>query len=237
MPLLGEEIAGWFSPERPTAGIILKGEHVLIEPLTADCHSKDLFEAYSEDANQTIWDYLPYGPFNSELSYASWITKYAAEEDPFFLAIKDLKSNRYVGVASYLRINPEHGTIEVGHLNFSPSLQSTTGATEAMYLMMKWVFTQGYRRYEWKCDSLNQRSRQAAQRFGFSYEGVFRQAAIVKGRNRDTAWFSIIDKDWPLLKKTYESWLNANNFDMRGRQRQSLSELTSIIINCHDPMC
>ena len=161
--ILGEKIFGWIPPDRPN-GITLQGQYVRLEPLEASQHAKDLFEFYSEDVEQTVWDYLPYGPFDNETAYKLWIKKSTNGVDPFFLAIKDLNKNRYVGVASYLRINPKEGSIEVGHLNFSPTLQSTIGATEAMYLMMKWAFDNGYRRYEWKCNALNKKSRRAAQR-------------------------------------------------------------------------
>ena len=233
--LLGEEIIGWNNPKRPDA-IMLKGRYVDLEPLDCKRHAKDLFAAYSEDLEKRVWDYLPYGPFISEAAYSSWITKNASSDDLCFFAIRDLRDCRCVGVASYLRINPAHGTIEVGHIAFSPLLQSTVGATEAMYLMMKWVFEQGYRRYEWKCDALNIRSRRAAQRFGFSYEGIFRQAAIVKSHNRDTAWFAVIDKEWPILKSAYEAWLGENNFDQQGKQKQSLSSMTSSVLFRRDPV-
>jgi RimJ/RimL family protein N-acetyltransferase len=138
-----------------------------------------------------------------------------------------------VGIASYLRIDPHNGSIEVGHINYSPLLQRTPAATEAMYLMMKNAFDLGYRRYEWKCNALNAPSRAAALRLGFSYEGIFRQAAVVKGRNRDTAWYALIDKEWPALKESYLRWLDDSNFDEQGRQRTSLSLLTGPIIKCH----
>src|SRR5262249_19517403 len=150
----------------------------------------------------------------------------ASGSDPLFHAIIDTVSRQAAGVASFLRIDPAHGVIEVGHINYSPRLQRTTAATEAMYLMMRRVFDElGYRRYEWKCDALNAPSRRAAERFGFTFEGIFRQAVMYKGRNRDTAWYSIIDREWPVVRRTYEQWLAAGNFAEDGRQRTALSAL------------
>jgi len=147
-------------------------------------------------------------------------------EDPLFHAIIDVKAGKAVGVASYLRIEPSVGVIEVCHIHYSPLIQKTPAATEAMYLMMKRVFDElGYRRYEWKCDALNEGSRKAARRLGFTFEGVFRQATIYKGRNRDTAWFSVIDKEWPTLKNAFENWLKPANFDVEDRQKTSLGAL------------
>ena len=147
----------------------------------------------------------------------------------------DKTSGDAIGVASYLRINPKEGSIEVGHINFSPRLQQSIGATETMFLMMQWAFENGYRRYEWKCNALNLKSRAAAQRLGFSYEGIFRQATIAKGRNRDTAWFGIIDKEWPDLKQAFQTWLVADNFDSNGQQKQRLSQLTAPVRVKSDP--
>jgi RimJ/RimL family protein N-acetyltransferase len=173
-----------------------------------------------------MWTYMPYGPFASLDEHQAWCRQMAASDDPLFYAIIDSASNRAVGVASYLRIEPMLGAIEVGHIAYSPLLQRTAAATEAMYLMMRRAFAElGYRRYEWKCDALNQPSRRAADRLGFTFEGTFRQAIIYKGRNRDTAWYSVIDSEWPDLKARYEAWLAPSNFDEKGVQRQSLGEL------------
>ncbi len=157
---------------------------------------------------------------------ARWVQRMSTSDDPLFFAVIDSASARAVGVASYLRIDPPNGAIEVGHIAYSPPLQQTRAATEAMYLMMQRAFALGYRRYEWKCDALNAASRAAAQRLGLSYEGVFRQASVYKGRNRDTAWYAAIDRDWPRLDAAFRSWLNPENFDADGRQRERLSELT-----------
>ena len=151
-------------------------------------------------------------------------------EDPVFLAIVEKLSGRPLGIASYLRIHPAEGSIEVGHIHFSPLLQRTTSATESMFLMMQWAFEAGYRRYEWKCNALNQASRRAAQRLGFSFEGIFRQMMIVKGRNRDTAWFAAIDSEWPALKTAFERYLDDKNFDEEGRPVTSLSSLTAPLL-------
>ena len=152
-----------------------------------------------------------------------------------FYAIRNLHSGAFEGVASFLRISPGARTIEVGHINMSPALQWTPAATEAMYLMMQWAFEAGYRRYEWKCNAANILSRSAAQRLGMSYEGVFRQAAIVKGRNRDTAWFAAIDSEWPALKEAFKAWLGSSNFDVNGRQNECLSDLTRLVRSNSDP--
>jgi RimJ/RimL family protein N-acetyltransferase len=162
--------------------------------------------------------------------FRDWLEQQSGTRDPLFFAVVDPASGEAVGVASYLRISPSCGSIEVGHLHFSPKLQRMPAATEAMYLMMLHAFELGYRRYEWKCDSLNEASRNAALRLGLSFEGIFRQAVVVKGRNRDTAWFAAIDKEWPALREAFEKWLSPSNFDADGRQRVSLSSLTRPIL-------
>ncbi len=205
----------------------MPGIHVQLEPLRADLHAADLHRAMRAD--DRIWDYLGYGPFASEADYHRWISSVEAGEDPMFYALRDLKTGRCGGVASYLRISPGDGVIEVGHICLTPEMQSTIAATEAMALMMAWAFDAGYRRYEWKCNALNLPSRRAALRLGFRYEGTFRQAAIVKGRNRDTAWYSVIDRDWPSLRACFDTWLAPGNFDAQGRQRQRLSDLTAAL--------
>jgi len=195
-----------------------------LEPLALD-HATELYQAACADTSGHSWTYLPYGPFRSQAEYTAWIAERADGSDPLFFAIVDTPTGRALGVASYLRIDPANGVIEVGHLYFSPALQGTTAATEAMYLMMRHVFDLGYRRFEWKCDSLNAPSRRAALRLGFQFEGIFRQAIVVKGRNRDTAWFSVIDGEWPHLRTRFEEWLAPQNFDAKGRQLCPLSEI------------
>ena len=212
---------------------MLSGRFVDLEPLSAEDHAALLFRAYA--GHDRVWDYLPYGPFSSASQYHRWVRDAAGRPDPFFYAIRNRQGGNWEGVASYLRIAPEAGSIEVGHINYAPALQRTPAATEAMFLMMKWAFEAGYRRYEWKCDALNAPSRRAAQRLGLSFEGVFRQAAVVKGRNRDTAWFAAIDSDWPALKEAFEAWLSPANFDAEGRQRERLGDLTALVRVSSDP--
>lgn len=228
----GEAVVGWTPPARP-AGETLEGAHVRLERLDADAHAADLHRAFSVD--DSLWDYMPYGPFASAARYHRWVKDMTGGTDPMFYALRDQATGHCGGVASYLRIFPEAGTIEVGHICLSPELQRGRASTEAMYLMMRWVFEAGYRRYEWKCDALNLPSRRAAERLGFSYEGIFRQATVVKGRNRDTAWFAVIDKEWPALREAFEAWLAPSNFDQAGRQRERLSDLTGLVRAASDP--
>ena len=201
--------------------------------MSAETHAALLYRAYV--GQDHVWDYMPYGPFSSAAQYHRWVRDHEGRPDPFFYAIRNLESGDWEGVASYLRVKPEAGSIEVGHINYSPSLQRTRAGTEAMYLMMAWAFEAGYRRYEWKCNALNLASRRAAQRLGFSFEGVFRQATVVKGRNRDTAWFAAIDAEWPALKEAYAAWLSPSNFDAQGRQRESLGDMTQLVRVADDP--
>ena len=211
-------------------GITLVGENVRLEPLNGQKHSAELHDANSLDVEGKNWDYLPYGPFDNLESYQHWLEKEAVKQDPTFFAIIRKLDNKAVGVASFLRINQTDGSIEVGHINYSPLLQRTREGTEAMYLMMKWAFENGYRRYEWKCNALNKKSRYAAQRLGLSYEGVFRQMSINKGRNRNTAWFAAIDKEWKFLKECFVKYLKDENFGTSVKPIISLSELTKPIL-------
>ena len=202
------------------------GRYCRVEPLDPARHAADLFEANRLDRGGSSWTYLSVDAFDEPERYRGWLERFAAGDDPMFHAIVDARSGRAVGVAAYMRIDPSNGVIEVGHINYSPLLQRTTAATEAMYLMMRRVFAElGYRRYEWKCDALNAPSRAAAQRYGFTFEGVFRQAIVYKGRSRDTAWFSIVDGEWPALDAAFQRWLDPTNFDAAGRQRSSLAAL------------
>ncbi|HUC71757.1 MAG TPA: GNAT family protein [Stellaceae bacterium] len=204
----------------------IDGRFCRVEPLDPDRDAAELFEANSEDREGRNWTYLPHGPYPSVDLYREYLDAAAKRDDPLVHAIVDLASGRAAGVASLMRIDPAAGVIEVGGINYSPRLQRKPAATEAMYLLMRRVFDElGYRRYEWKCDALNAASRAAAQRIGFRYEGLFRQATVYKGRNRDTAWFSIIDGEWPLLRAAFERWLDPANFDADGRQRQSLQNI------------
>ena len=225
---IGFPVPGWTTRPAPPRSPI-EGRWCRIEPVDPARHAADLFAANAADAEGRMWTYMGYGPFGGIEDYRAWLKATCLGDDPLFHAIVDLQDGKAVGVASYLRITPAVGTIEVGHIAYAPRLQGTRAATEAMYLMMRRVFDElGYRRYEWKCDALNTASRRAAQRLGFRFEGVFRQATIYKGRNRDTAWFAVIDKDWPALRAAFETWLDPANFDAAGRQKQSLSALTKV---------
>ena len=233
---LGESCENFRVPPHPKSITLLEGELVLLVPLQSKEHALDLFQSGAQDCENKNWVYLPYGPFKDLKSYSNWIKEFEGSSDPVFFAIIRKRDNKAVGVASYLRIKSNDGTIEVGHINYSPLLQNTTEGTEAMYLMMRWAFENGYRRYEWKCNALNIKSRNAAQRLGLSYEGVFRQMAINKGRNRNTAWFAAIDKEWDDLKKCFEIYLSEDNFDTKGNPKTSLSSLTRPILYKIDNM-
>jgi RimJ/RimL family protein N-acetyltransferase len=224
---LGEIVVDWQEPPFP-AREVMHGRFCRLEPLDVSKHAEQLFAANALDSHGANWTYLPYGPFESFAEYRAWLELQSGTRDPLFFAIVDHASGEAIGVASYLRISPSCGSIEVGHLNFSPKLQRMPAATEAMFLMMRHAFALGYRRYEWKCDSLNEASRNAALRLGLSFEGIFRQATVRKGRNRDTAWFAAIDKEWPALRGAFEKWLSPSNFDAQGRQCVSLSSLTRV---------
>lgn len=231
-PDLGQPLAGWVSPPIPD-GAVLTGDYAQLVPLNAEEHAALLFRSY-EGADH-LWDYLYDGPFTSSAQYHRWVRDIVADQSHLFYAVRNLESGAFEGVASYLRIDPAAGSIEVGNINFSPALQRTSAATEAIFLMMQWAFENGYRRYEWKCNARNMPSRRAAQRFGFSFEGVFRQAAVVKGRNRDTAWFAMIDLEWPALKEAFQTWLAPSNFDARGQQIERLGDLTGLVRVASDP--
>lgn len=226
---VGPVVRDWKSPPHPGRET-MEGCFCRLEPLDVR-HAESLYAANALDLEGCNWTYLPYGPFVTLRGFRTWIEQYCCGSDPLFYAIVDLKKREAVGVASYLRISPCNGSLEVGHINYSPLLQRTPSATEAMYLMMARAFGLGYRRYEWKCNALNIPSRAAAQRLGFSFEGVFRQAAIVKGRSRDTAWYAALDYEWPALKEAFLQWLAPSNFDEQGMQKTRLSFLTAPILN------
>ncbi|MCC6237437.1 MAG: GNAT family N-acetyltransferase [Dehalococcoidia bacterium] len=220
---IGAPVEGW-TPRALPARAPLEGSRCRLEPLDAARHLEALHEANQLDVDGRNWTYLPYGPFPTLEAYRDWFTIAAASTDPLWFAIVDRALDRAVGVASYLRIDPVNGVIEVGHLAFSPLLQRTPVATEAMYLMARHAFDDlGYRRYEWKCDTFNAPSRNAALRLGFRAEGTFRQAVVMKGRNRDNAWFSILDSEWPAIRAALEGWLAPSNFDDAGQQRAALA--------------
>jgi RimJ/RimL family protein N-acetyltransferase len=212
--------------ERPRK-LRLEGRLVAIDPLLPMSHGDALWEAVHTPEHDALWQFLFDGPFRERAAFDAALAKKAAGEDPLFFAIVDRHSGRAVGYASYMRIEPAHRCIEVGGILYTPVLQRTAGATEAMYLMARHVFEDlGYRRYEWKCDARNEPSRRAALRLGFTFEGIFRQHMIVKGRNRDTAWFSMLDSEWPARKAAFERWLDPGNFDGEGRQIEQLSAIS-----------
>ena len=228
---LGNLLPHWQAPPRPVMQPI-HGVYCHLEPLTL-AHANDLYHHLCAPDNFAAWTYLPYGPFASQVEFNHWLGAQCGQSDPVFYAL--LSPNKIaMGLASYLRITPEAGSIEVGHLHFAPTMARSPMATEAMYRMMKQAFEWGYRRYEWKCNGLNLPSRKAAQRLGLSFEGVFRQAAVIKGRNRDTAWFAATDTDWPALEAALLTWLHPNNFT-DGIQIKRLSELTAPSLVNLDP--
>lgn len=208
------------APPRTTMG----GTYCELVPVDVDRHGPELHAAYREADDDGDWTYLPYGPFPDAPGFLAWLTDAANQADPMFFTIVDLSTGQAAGLASYLRISPASASIEVGHIHLARRLQQTAAATEAMYLMMRRVFDCGYRRYEWKCDDLNAPSRSAAQRLGFTYEGTFRRATHYKGRNRDTAWFSIVDTEWPDRATEFERWLQPDNFDDDGGQKSRLQQ-------------
>jgi RimJ/RimL family protein N-acetyltransferase len=210
------------SPARPLTPAVLTGRTVRLEPLDAGRHAEALFDAgHGAGSDALTWRYLPYGPYANAGAYAEWARTAQASADPAFFAI--VAGERPSGVAAYLRMAPEHGCIEIGHIWFGGRMQRTTAATEAIFLLLRHAFDDlGHRRVEWKCDAANERSRAAATRFGFTYEGTFRRHMIVRGVNRDTAWFALIDEDWPTVRAGFEAWLDAANFDADGNQRHPL---------------
>ncbi|MGD8349979.1 MAG: GNAT family protein [Gammaproteobacteria bacterium] len=221
---IGFPVPDWQPCEHPR-GARMQGRLCRLEPVDVEAHASDLFRSFGEDREHRNWTYLPYGPFSGEDAFRDWLSTACLGDDPCFFSVIDAADGRAVGLASYLRIEPGVGVIEVGHIHFSPRMQGKPISTEAMYLMMRQVFENwGYRRYEWKCDSLNRPSRSAAQRLGFAFEGIFRQATIYKQRNRDTTWYSIIDSEWPAAKAAFENWLDDANFAADGSQKTSLSE-------------
>ena len=222
---VGVDLPDWSIPATARVDSI-EGKYLTLQHLQVE-HTPDLFDAFSTAKDIADWTYLPFGPFKSEDDLREWVAQLAAGDDPWMFALIDSSTGKACGVASYLRINPESGSIEVGHIHFSPLVQKTPAATEAMFLMADHAFKSGYRRYEWKCDALNAPSKSAAQRLGFTYEGIFRQATVYKGRNRDTAWFAITDGEWPALRSAFVQWLSEENFSVEGRQIQSLSRLTA----------
>ena len=227
-----QDLSKYVPPARPEFQH-RQGRYARLERLRAHLHADELFRAY--DGAEDLWQFLPYGPFISAAAYHRFLRGFEAGEDPVFYAIRDMARGQVMGVVSYLRIAPEKGSIELGHICLGPALQKSPAATEAFFMMMSWAFEAGYRRFEWKCDARNLPSRRSAQRLGLSYEGVFRQDNIVKGKNRDTAWFAAIDAEYPALKEAFIAWLLPQNFDATGRQIERLSDLTGLVRVARDP--
>ena len=225
---IGPALPDWQVPKRPQRAA-LTGKYCRLEPLDPDRHADALWNAWGSPAHDALWTYLPYGPFPDAEAHRDWIRQSALGVDPVFLAILDPRTGHAVGWLSWMRIAPEAGSIEIGHLMFSPTLQRTTAATEALFLLIQECFRLGYRRVEWKCDALNHPSRAAAQRLGFCFEGVFRQALVYKGRSRDTAWYSILDREWSALETAVTLWLSPQNFSSDGIQSQRLTSLISAV--------
>jgi RimJ/RimL family protein N-acetyltransferase len=205
----------------------LNGQYVRLEPLDLAAHGDDLWLALQgPDCDPLLWDYLPYGPFPERAAFDAWLAANAASADPLFFAVLERASLRAVGLLSFLRLAPKDGCIEIGHIAFGRAMQRSPASTEAVYLLAELAMgTLGYRRLEWKCNALNARSMRAAERLGFVYEGTFRQHMVIKGRNRDSAWFSILDREWPACQAAFQRWLAPANFDEQGRQQQSLQQL------------
>jgi RimJ/RimL family protein N-acetyltransferase len=224
--ILGDHVANW-KPRPKPKNTILKGKYTILEPMDINRHASYLFDALAIDNQGESWTYLPYGPFANLNEFKDWLEKIiSTEQDTFLYAILDGKTDKPIGISGYLRITPQHGVIEIGHLHFSHLLKRSPAATEAIYLMLSYAFDElGYRRCEWKCNALNEPSRNAAKRFGFQFEGIFRQNFVFKNRNRDTAWFSIIDHEWPLRKEKFVKWLHPNNFAVDGKQILKLAEM------------
>lgn len=223
--VIGSPLENW-QPAKKPGKTTLQGKYGILEPINLAKHAAALFTALQFENSGESWTYLPYGPFYTFAEFEAWLANIISGDDPLLYAIIDGRTQLPVGIAGYLRITPEHGVIEVGHLHYSKFLQKTPLATEAMYLLMQQAFEQlHYRRYEWKCDALNKPSWCAAERLGFEFEGVFRQNMVYKNRSRDTAWFSIIDSEWPKLKARFNKWLDASNFDHNGKQILSLSKI------------
>jgi RimJ/RimL family protein N-acetyltransferase len=224
---VGFPVEGWTARARPPLTPVA-GRYCRVEPLDPGRHARDLFAAYSEDREGRMWTYLPWGPYADFDDFLAGTEADLRRENFITYAVIDTASGKAAGVASYLNINLSAGSIEVGGIAYSPALQRRPAGTEAMFLMMRRAFDElGYRRYEWKCNSLNAPSRGAAERYGFRFEGIFRQADVVKGRNRDTAWFSTTDREWPAIKAAFERWLDPVNFNADGRQLERLSALTA----------
>ena len=228
---VGPLVEGWSERARPTRATIA-GVYGRLEPLDATKHGDDLWAAVA--GHDSVWTYLGYGPFSGHDAFLAWLRGREELADPLSYAVVDAASGKALGVLTLMEIRPAAGVVEIGHIFFAPVLQKTRAATEAVYLAMRHAFDDlGYRRFEWKCDALNAPSRAAAIRFGFTYEGIFRQHMVIKGRNRDTAWYSIVDGEWPVVKAGFAAWLAPTNFDAEGRQKAGLADLRPKAVHAH----
>lgn len=220
---VGQRVPDW-TPRRPPPATLLHGRYCRLAPLVAADHGPALWHRLCAPSHPRQWTYMPYDRPADAATCEAWIRSLAASRDPMFHAVIDQATGEAMGLAAFMRIDCANGVIEVGHLNYGPDLQRTRAGTEATYLMMHRAFDElGFRRLEWKCDSLNAPSRRAAERRGFTLEGIFRNAKVVKGYNRDTAWYAIIDYKWPAIREAFETWLDPSNFDSQGRQIMPLS--------------
>ncbi|AJE97057.1 GNAT family N-acetyltransferase [Pandoraea apista] len=224
---IGAALPDW-KPRAQPPRTPIDGRYCRVEPIDVERHAKDLYDAYASAPDGRDWTYMSAGPFPDFDSYYAYATKLAASTDPLHHAIIDRETGKAVGTLALMRIDAANGVVEVGHVAYSPLLKRTRAGTEAQYLLMRRAFDElGYRRYEWKCDALNAPSRRAAARYGFTFEGIFRQAIVYRGRSRDTAWFSMIDGEWPAISRGFEQWLSPENFDAQGRHRAGLAALIS----------
>lgn len=223
---LGYDVAGW-TPRPWPPHIPLQGQSVRMEPI-APHHAADLFAAFSADSQGAIWRFLPYGPFATLPEFEAWMAQTVFTKDPQFYVFIPETTGKAAGMAALMRLAPDHGVVEVGHITMAPGLQRTVAATQGLYLLMNLCMSDlGYRRFEWKCNALNLASRRAAERYGFTFEGVFRQSNVFKGRNRDTAWFAFLDSEWPAIQRGFAAWLDPSNFDDQGRQVRTLAACRS----------
>jgi RimJ/RimL family protein N-acetyltransferase len=222
---IGPPVPGWSARPRPPR-TAMTGRHVSVEPISPERHARSLFEAYMEAPDDRDWTYLFVERPEAEAAFQAYVARLAQSADPLHHAVVEGTGGRALGTAAFMRIEPAHGVMEVGSIALAPALQRSRASTEAMYLMMRRAFDElGYRRYEWKCDSLNAPSRAAALRYGFTFEGIFRKAIVYKGRSRDTAWYAITDEEWPRIRAAFEAWLAPDNFEGDGRQRRRLQDI------------
>lgn len=232
MPIDGTpgDVLAW-TPARIPERATFAGGTVRLDPLDPAAHAAPLFaSSHGSETDPDLWLYMAVGPFATQEEFARWLAICAASSDPLYFAVVAERTGRPAGMVSYLRITPAHGVIEIGNIWFSAALRRTRQATEAIFLLARYAFDNlGYRRLEWKCNALNARSRRAAERFGFRYEGLFRQHMVIKGRNRDTAWFAMTDRDWPAVRSAFERWLAPENFDVDGQQRQTLAAIRAAV--------